>query len=224
MTPSSSSSSAVVRAGDAGPYAALVLEGTIPAQIADLIGEPPLTRLEDLSVYLRLLAAFIGALAPGDIVEWTWTKVIVDLVWERGRLQRAKVLLLEQVQRDLALALLADSVVLRETRLTVAERTDLASGVAAAEPGALAAFQAHLAPLARLGKDVFDMRDRAASVSIDQLAPVNALTLLCEQRLEETLKTLLKWRARFHTRATAALADPGLAADAAGEPGHFNIL
>lgn len=221
MTPSSSSSSAVVRAGDAGPYAALVLEGVIPAQIADLIGEPPLTRLEDLSIYLRRLAAFIEALAPGDIVEWTWTKFIVDLVWERGRLQRAKVLQLEHVQRDRAMTLLADPAVLRETRSTLAERTDLGSGVAAAEPQALAAFQAHLA---RIGKDVSDVRDSAAYVSIDQLAPVNALILLCEQRLDETLKTLLKWRARFHARAMAALADPGLAADAAGEPGHFDIL
>lgn len=52
--------------GDAGPYAALVLERIIPAQIADLVGEPPLTRLEDLSAYRRLLATFIGALAdPG---------------------------------------------------------------------------------------------------------------------------------------------------------------
>ncbi|MFA7263442.1 MAG: hypothetical protein WC068_10495 [Caulobacter sp.] len=214
-------SSAAVRAGDAGPYAALVLEGVIPARIADLIGEPPLTRLEDLSIYLRLLAAFIETLAPGDIAEWTWTKFIVDLVWERRRLQRAKVLLLEQIQRNLAMNLLADPAVLREARLTVAERTDLASGVAAAKPQAIATFQAHLA---RLGKDVSDVGDSAAYVSIDQLAPVNALILLCEQRLDETLKTLLKWRARFHTRAAAALADASLAANATGEPGHFDIL
>lgn len=197
MTPSSSS--AVVRAGDAGPYAALVREGVIPAWIADLIGEPPLTRLEDRSIYLQLLAAYIEALAPGDIVEWTGTKVIVDLVWERRRLERAKGLQLEHVQRDIAMALLAEPGVFRETRSTLAERTDLGSGVAAAEPQALATFQAHLAPLARLGKDVSDVRDSAAYVSIDQLAPINALILLCEQRREETLKTLLKWSARFHT-------------------------
>lgn len=91
-------------------------------------------------INLRLLAVSIKALVPGDVAERAWTKVIVDLVRERRRLQRVRISLLERVLRSLAMNLPADPAVQREARLAVAERTDLASGAAAAEAQALATF------------------------------------------------------------------------------------
>src|SRR5215472_3123239 len=68
---------------------------SVPPHIRALFGDPPLLSTEDPTLYWEMLDRFAAFVEPKNICEWFWTKNIVDLNWEIGRLRRYRVLLIE---------------------------------------------------------------------------------------------------------------------------------
>jgi hypothetical protein len=68
---------------------------TIPEDIREIWGDPPLLRSEDPETYEKLARQISEAVRLIDAVEWLWTKDILDLSWEIRRLRRFKIVLLD---------------------------------------------------------------------------------------------------------------------------------
>ena len=66
----------------------------IPADIAEMWGEPPVLRTENLDAYRKLCLEIAKSVGPADMIEWLWVKDICDLSWEIRRLRGFKVDLL----------------------------------------------------------------------------------------------------------------------------------
>ncbi len=71
----------------------------IPAEIASLFEKPPLLSNEDAEEFERLLTGVAVAVAPRDVIEWLWTKDVVDLLWEAQRLRRFRSAILIAARR-----------------------------------------------------------------------------------------------------------------------------
>jgi hypothetical protein len=68
---------------------------SVPEEIKELWGSPPILRSEDLETYYRLAAYFAGTVKPHDIIEWFWLKDILDLTCDMRRLHRFKADIIE---------------------------------------------------------------------------------------------------------------------------------
>jgi hypothetical protein len=69
--------------------------GQIPPDVRELWGKPPLLSSEDPKAYEKLAQRIIKDVAPTDIIEWLWSKDIIDHYWEVRRLRRFKIMLIE---------------------------------------------------------------------------------------------------------------------------------
>ena len=54
----------------------------VPAEIRDMLGEPPLLATEDPNQYDALLTELAREVRPSDFIEWLWVKDIADLTWD----------------------------------------------------------------------------------------------------------------------------------------------
>jgi hypothetical protein len=63
---------------------------SVPEEIKQLWGSPPILPSEDRENYYRLAAHLAGTVKPRDIIEWLWVKDILDLTWDIQRLRRIK--------------------------------------------------------------------------------------------------------------------------------------
>ena len=68
---------------------------TIPEDIREIWGDPPLLRNESAETYEMLARQISQAVGPTDVIEWVWVKDILDLSWEIRRLRRFKTILIE---------------------------------------------------------------------------------------------------------------------------------
>jgi hypothetical protein len=66
------------------------IETLVPAEIRDVLGEPPLLATEDPNQYDALLAELAREVRPSDFTEWLWVKDIADLTWDIIRYRRIK--------------------------------------------------------------------------------------------------------------------------------------
>ena len=64
--------------------------GSTMRDIDRLLGAPPLFKGEDRNAYQSLRDKVWDAVKPADIIEEFWTRDVVDLIWEIGRLRRLK--------------------------------------------------------------------------------------------------------------------------------------
>ena len=62
----------------------------VPAEIRDMLGEPPLLATEDPNQYDALLTELAREVRPSDFIEWLWVKDIADLTWDIFRYRRIK--------------------------------------------------------------------------------------------------------------------------------------
>jgi hypothetical protein len=72
---------------------------TIPADILDLLGQPPLMATEDASSYYKMLAAFARSIQPDDLITWMLVKDLADHRVEIARYRRMKSALIAAVHR-----------------------------------------------------------------------------------------------------------------------------
>jgi hypothetical protein len=63
---------------------------TIPADILDLLGQPPLMATEDANSYYKMLAAFARSIQPDDLITWMLVKDLADHRVEIARYRRMK--------------------------------------------------------------------------------------------------------------------------------------
>ena len=66
------------------------IETLVPAEIRDMLGEPPLLATEDPNQYDALLTELAREVRPSDFIEWLWVKDIADLTWDIIRYRRIK--------------------------------------------------------------------------------------------------------------------------------------
>jgi hypothetical protein len=63
---------------------------SVPEEIKELWGSPPLLLSEDVETYYRVAAHLARTIKPNDIIEWFWVRDILDLTWDVHRLRRIK--------------------------------------------------------------------------------------------------------------------------------------
>jgi hypothetical protein len=63
---------------------------TVPDEIKELWGRPPILPSEESGIYCRLAAELATAIQPSDIIEWFWVKDLLDHSWDIRRLRRLK--------------------------------------------------------------------------------------------------------------------------------------
>jgi hypothetical protein len=61
----------------------------IPAEIAEIFGNPPVVNLEDRQAYDQLLGQLVLEWKPRNITEWMFVRDIADISWEIFRHRRA---------------------------------------------------------------------------------------------------------------------------------------
>jgi hypothetical protein len=61
----------------------------IPAEIAEIFGNPPVLSFEDRQAYDQLLAQLVLEWKPHNITEWMFVRDIADISWEIRRHRRA---------------------------------------------------------------------------------------------------------------------------------------
>ena len=66
------------------------IETLVPAEIRDMLGNPPLLATEDPNHYEALLTELAREVRPSDFIEWLWVKDIADLTWDIFRYRRIK--------------------------------------------------------------------------------------------------------------------------------------
>jgi hypothetical protein len=66
------------------------LSRTIPPEILEILGPPPLLSTEDKDLYYATLARFAKDLAPSDLVTWLLIKDLADYRVEIQRCRRGK--------------------------------------------------------------------------------------------------------------------------------------
>src|SRR5262245_34858557 len=76
------------------------LAALIPAEIWDVLKDPPLLKTEDAGRYWSLLHQFVNCecLKPTDIMGWLWIRSLVDLNWEILRLRHFRAILSDKAQ------------------------------------------------------------------------------------------------------------------------------
>ncbi len=62
----------------------------IPANIAEILGPPPILTTEDSATYYAMLSCFARDVAPSDIIAWIWIKDLTDHRLEIARFRRFK--------------------------------------------------------------------------------------------------------------------------------------
>lgn len=65
------------------------LSRIIPAEIAEIFGNPPVLSVEDRQAYDRLIAQLALEWKPRNITEWMFVRDIADISWEIFRHRRA---------------------------------------------------------------------------------------------------------------------------------------
>ena len=65
------------------------LSRLIPAEIAEIFGNPPVLSFEDREAYDQLLAQLVLEWRPRNITEWMFVRDIADISWEILRHRRA---------------------------------------------------------------------------------------------------------------------------------------
>ena len=61
----------------------------VPAEIAEIFGNPPVLSLEDRQAYDQLMARLALEWKPRNITEWMFVRDIADISWEIFRHRRA---------------------------------------------------------------------------------------------------------------------------------------
>ena len=82
---------------------------SLPPEIIELLGPPPLLSNEDPKIYYAMLAYFAEDFNPNDIVAWFLAKDLLDYWWEiqryrrikAGRMQKAQDEFLKGAERDI---------------------------------------------------------------------------------------------------------------------------
>jgi hypothetical protein len=65
------------------------LSRLVPADIAEIFGNPPVLSFEDRQAYDHLMARLVLEWKPGNIAEWMFVRDIADISWEIRRHRRA---------------------------------------------------------------------------------------------------------------------------------------
>ena len=71
---------------------------SLPREILDVLGPPPLLSTEDKAIYYTAFAYFVDAINPNDILVWMWIKDLADYRWEILRWRRIKADIVQNVQ------------------------------------------------------------------------------------------------------------------------------
>jgi hypothetical protein len=71
---------------------------SLPPEILDVLGPPPLLSTEDEATYYTVFAYFVDAINPKDILVWMRIKDLADYHWEIRRLRRIKVDIVQNAQ------------------------------------------------------------------------------------------------------------------------------
>jgi hypothetical protein len=82
-----------------------ILVESIPAEVLELLGPPPLLSTEDTNLYSALVAHLAQSVQPRDIITWMLIKDLADHQVEIARYRRIKTSLLEQPYRKKVAAL-----------------------------------------------------------------------------------------------------------------------
>jgi hypothetical protein len=75
---------------------ALTLAKSIPAEILNILGPPPILSTEDENLYYETLARFARDIAPTDTITWLLIKDLVDYRIEIARCRRFKAAVIKQ--------------------------------------------------------------------------------------------------------------------------------
>ena len=77
------------------------LTETIPAQLLDMLGPPPLLEAEDPQAYGAMMGRLVDAIRPKDVITWMMIRDLVDHRFEVARYRGMKVEVMRHVQRGL---------------------------------------------------------------------------------------------------------------------------
>jgi hypothetical protein len=72
---------------------------SLPSDIMELLGPPPLLATEDASLYFRIVASFAESIRPEDLITWMLIKDLADHRVEIARYRRIKVGLITAARR-----------------------------------------------------------------------------------------------------------------------------
>ena len=72
---------------------------TLPSDIMELLGPPPLLATEDATLYYRILASFAESIRPEDLITWMLIKDLADHRVEIARYRQIKVGLITAARR-----------------------------------------------------------------------------------------------------------------------------
>jgi hypothetical protein len=67
---------------------------SIPPDIMELLGPPPLLNSEEANLYYGMLTSFARSIRPGDLITWMLIKDLADHRVEMARYRRMKVALM----------------------------------------------------------------------------------------------------------------------------------
>ena len=79
---------------------ALTIEKTIPIEILEIFGPPPILSTEDKQLYYATMARFAKDIAPTDTITWLLIKDLVDYRIEIARCRRFKAAIIKQAYHD----------------------------------------------------------------------------------------------------------------------------
>jgi hypothetical protein len=72
----------------------------VPPEISSFFAKPPLLVTENREDYDALFVSVARTIAPANTLEWLSARSYVDLVWEIGRLRRAKAAIINATRLD----------------------------------------------------------------------------------------------------------------------------
>lgn len=175
----------------------------VPAEIRELLGPPPLTSSENVTAYERMFSRVALAIGPGDFIEWTWVRELVDLGWEIARVRRAKAVRLAMARKAAIRKLLdadrdAGTFDLSIWRDEIQEDVD---AVYAGDVERIAAFQQ---ALARLGLSDDALEDAAYLAALEDLQTLQDLADRASLRRDGVLREIERRRGAVAERARRA--------------------
>jgi hypothetical protein len=176
-----------------------------PAQLACL-GRAPLVPGEDAADYDTLLTQFSAAVRPRDVVEETWVRDVVDLLWEAARLRRLKAALMTACA-DQGMQKLLEGLNVRETYA-------LARRWAARELAAVGQVDAILAA-AGLGME--HVMARTLRQTIAEVTQIDRMIASVEMRRAATMREISHYREHFAAQLRGAMRAAEKITDAAFE-------
>ena len=71
------------------------LTASLPQEMVELLGPPPLLSSEDVEIYYAVFASFVNDINPNDMLSWMWIKDLADYRLEILRYRRMKVELMQ---------------------------------------------------------------------------------------------------------------------------------